>query len=142
MNASVNADPHIGGAHGFDEFVRVVEDQATLLVTAEEPTTPFENWRPMLESGGGANEWLAHSGAWAEEWAANTQAPFLNVSEELAKLYPAFTRQPQTPWPCAYGQRTMPRVAAASRPWNTPTTRKLAPGEQVSYTLPFRTPKF
>ena len=28
-------DPHVGGEHGFVEFVRVVDEEATLLVTPE-----------------------------------------------------------------------------------------------------------
>ena len=55
-------DPHIGGERGFVEFVRVVDDEATLLVTAEEPkTTPFEAWRPMLEDLGGGDAYVPSS---------------------------------------------------------------------------------
>jgi hypothetical protein len=76
-------DPHIGGEHGFVEFVRVVDQEATLLVAPEKghhKTTKLEAWRPMLEDIAGSNawEWTVHSTAWAAEWAAGAQAPFLS----------------------------------------------------------------
>ena len=68
-------DPHIGGEHGFVEFVRVVDQEATLLVAPEKghhKTTKLEAWRPMLEDIAGSNawEWTVHSTAWAAEWTA------------------------------------------------------------------------
>ena len=40
-------DPHVGAGHGFVEFVRVVDDEATLLVTAADPlTSPLEVTAP------------------------------------------------------------------------------------------------
>ncbi len=64
-------DPHIGGDHGFVEFVRVVNDQATLMVTPADAAnfpTPLEAWRPMLEDlgNGDSYEWTVLSAAWAE----------------------------------------------------------------------------
>lgn len=51
IEALVWNEAHIGGDHGFVEFVRVVDDEATLLVTAEHgynTATKFEAWRPLL----------------------------------------------------------------------------------------------
>ena len=65
------AEAHVGLEHGFVEFVRVVDDEATLLVTAErgfESATKLEAWRPLLESVGDSgwdNEWVVYSAAWA-----------------------------------------------------------------------------
>lgn len=80
-------DPHIGGKHGFVEYVRVVDEEATLLVTPEQgfhKSTKLEAWRPMLEDianhGQGCWEWCVHSAAWAAEWAVGAQTPFLNMS--------------------------------------------------------------
>ncbi|KAK3287799.1 hypothetical protein CYMTET_4709 [Cymbomonas tetramitiformis] len=131
-------DPHVGGQHGFVEFVRVVDDEATLLVTpAEHSTTPLEGWRPMLEDlgNGDAYEWLAASSAWAEEWAENKQWPFLNMSDTLKQTYPSFAEQAQTPWPSTDGKHGMPHIPAASKPWNPPTSASLAPSQTLSFAL-------
>ena len=145
-------DPHIGGEHGFVEFVRVVDDEATLLVTADRPkSSPLEAWRPMLEDlgGGDAYEWTIASKAWAAEWAKNTQFPFLNMSSQLRREYPAFARDPiMTPWPSTDGKHPVPIVAecpvaaaggnSAANPWNTPTSMTLMPGESISVGLRFQ----
>eukprot|EP00729_Bicosta_minor_P030018 gene30018-biopygen8820 len=70
IEESVWLDPHIGGDHGFVEWVRVVVDEQTLLATAEGAGTPMEAWRPLLEGCTGDDwEWVVHSKAWADEWA-------------------------------------------------------------------------
>lgn len=142
IQSVVWADPHIGGEHGFVEFVRVVDDEATLLVTASEPSTsPLEAWRPMLEDlgSGDSYEWTVASAAWAAEWAANTQHPYVNMSDALRKTYPPFAVDPQTPWPATDGQHAMPRLAkpgvGAGQPWNPPTSITLAPAASLSIGL-------
>jgi hypothetical protein len=137
-------DPHIGAGHGFVEFVRVVKDEATLLVTALDPhTSPLEAWRPMLEDlgNGDAYEWVVASKAWTYEWAGNRQYPFLNVSDALAQEYPPFATSP-TPWPATDGKVGMPVLASpgqgASDPWNAPTTISIAPGETYTIGLKLR----
>ena len=89
------------------EFVRVVDDEATLLVTAEDPkTTGFEAWRPMLEDLGAGNswEWLVASATWADEWSRSTQYPFLNMSESCHGTPDEFPNA-TTPWPATDGER-------------------------------------
>ena len=134
-------DPHIGGQHGFVEFVRIANDQATLLVTPADPvTTPLEAWRPMLEDRGHGDawEWVSVSGAWAAEWAENTQYPFLKISDALANTYPPFAVDPQTPWPACDGKKGMPKMAGAKYPWNPPTFVTLQPKETMSFALRFQ----
>ena len=135
-------DPHVGGEHGFVEFVRVVDDEATLLVTAADPkSTPLEAWRPMLEDAGkgDAYEWTVASKAWADEWATNRQYPFLNISDALKHAYPPFAIDPQTPWPSTDGQQAMPQLArpgvGAADPWNPPTSLTLPPRGSVTLAL-------
>jgi len=135
-------DAHVGGAHGWVEFVRVVGDEATLLVTpADRISSPLEAWRPMMEDlgGGDAYEWVVASAAWAAEWANNTQWPHLAMSDSLKQQYPPFATDPETPWPTTDGKRAMPRLAAsgggAARPWVDPTTLLLRPGETSSIAL-------
>ena len=131
-------DPHIGGQHGFVEFVRIADDQATLLVVpADHQTTPLEGWRPMLEDHGQGDawEWLAISGAWAADWAENTQYPYLNMTPSMSNIYPKFAVNPQTPWPCGTGPHAMPKMPAAKNPWNKPTTKVLKPQETISFAL-------
>lgn len=85
IESSVWAEAHIGLGHGFVEFVRVVDDEATLLVTPEpgyNTATKLEAWRPLLEAvgdGGWDNEYTVYSAAWAEEWACNQQYPVLTM---------------------------------------------------------------
>ena len=136
-------DPHVGGEHGFVEFVRVVDDEATLLVTAEEPhTTPLEAWRPMLEDlgKGDSYEWTVASAAWAAEWRTNRQYPYDNMTDALRKTYPPFGMDPATPWPSTDGQKAMPVLAkdggGAAQPWNPPTSITLPPGG--SYVMALR----
>jgi hypothetical protein len=83
---SVWNDPHIGGDHGFVEWVRVVVDEDTLLATAEGNVSGFEAWRPLMESSCARDHWSweVHSEAWAEEWKQNKQFPYLQMSEALA----------------------------------------------------------
>ena len=88
-------DPHIGGEHGFVEFVRVVDEESTLLVAPEaghHKSTKLEAWRPMLEdiAGTSAWEWTVHSTAWAAEWAVGAQLPFLNMSAGTQGSPPMF----------------------------------------------------
>ena len=138
ITSVVWADPHVGGQHGFVEFVRVVDDEATLLVTPHDrSTTPLEAWRPMLEDlgNGDAYEWTVASAAWAEEWARSAQWPFLNVSEALASTYPPFAVKPQTPWPSCDGPHGVPRLKGATKPWNRPTLITLAPGEDRAFSV-------
>jgi hypothetical protein len=92
IETTVWNDPHVGGDHGFVEFVRVVDDEKTLLVvpvagspsglsdgasttTTTTTTAPLEAWRPILEDLGGSPtwEWCVHSKAWAEDWAKSAQ---------------------------------------------------------------------
>ena len=136
------ADPHVGDEHGFVEFVRVVDDEATLLATPLDAGTPLEAWRPMMEDlgGGDAYEWVAASAAWAEEWANSTQSPFLNLSDYLRHSYPAFAVSPKTPWPSADGKSGVPLHAQAASsgggsaaPWNPPRSLSLQPGATVSF---------
>ena len=136
LEGVVWADPHIGGEHGWVELVRVVKDQATLLVTAASDaraSSGLEGWRPMLEDlgRGDSYEWLTLSAAWASEWSTNTQWPFLNMSSALRKRYPPFAAEgePPTPWPSADGRHAMPRLPAAETPWNPATSLVLGPGE-------------
>ena len=149
IESVVWADPHVGADHGFVEFVRVVDDEATLLVTAADPlTSPLEAWRPMLEDlgSGDAYEWVIASKAWAAEWATNRQFPFLNMSDALKHTYPPFADAPiSTPWPSTDGLHPMPVLAqsetaskggnSAANPWNAPTAMLLRPGESVEIGL-------
>ena len=164
IETSVWNEAHIGADHGFVEYVRVVDDEATLLVTSEKGyhnTTKFEAWRPLLEDtgpgentsnphhsmiyrgvserslvliGGWNNEWTVHSAAWAEDWACNRQYPFMDMAESYKPFYPEATRE--TPWPCADGTESVPRLESAKDPWLEPTSKVLQPGE--SLTLAFR----
>ena len=137
-------DPHVGGDHGFVEFVRVVDDEATLLVTADlghKVTTPLEAWRPMLEDlgKGDAYEWVVASKSWAAEWLNNTQYPFVNMSDALKHTYPAFAVNPSTPWPSTDGKKSVPKLASpgigAGDPWNAPTSITLKPKESRTFAL-------
>jgi hypothetical protein len=118
-------DPHIGGEHGFVEFVRVVDDEATLLVTPENgyaKTTPFEAWRPMLEDlgNGDSYEWTVASAAWAAEWALNYQTPFVNMSDTVHGTPDMFPHA-ETPWPSTDGHTGVPLIEAAKVSNNTHT---------------------
>jgi hypothetical protein len=134
IESSVWCEAHIGGDHGFVEYVRVVDDEATLLVTAEKGhhhATKMEAWRPLMEDDttGGVNyEWTVYSDAWATEWACNQQAPFMEIPSKYRSFYPNAT----TPWPCADGTDSMPRLSSAQHPWNEPTSKVLQPGDEIS----------
>ena len=85
IEESVWYDPHIGGDHGFVEWVRVVVDEQTLLATAEGAGSGMEGWRPLMEGCTTDDwEWVVHSQAWAAEWKENKQFPFLEMSPELS----------------------------------------------------------
>jgi len=90
----------------------------------------------MLEDtgpGGWNNEWLVYSAAWAADWACNVQDPFKEMAQSYKPFYPAETRQ--TPWPCADGAESVPRLENAKYPWNEPTSKVLQPGETISMAL-------
>jgi hypothetical protein len=132
-------DPHVGGEHGFVEFVRVVDEEATLLVAPEKgfhKSTKLEAWRPMLEDIAGTNawEWTVHSTAWAAEWAVGAQTPFLNMSESTQGTPPMFP-DAKTPWPSCDGHEGFPILPTSKTPWNTPTDLVLQPAETASFAL-------
>ena len=139
LQSIVWADPHVGGDGGFVEFVRVVDDEATLLVVPSDGTvTPLEAWRPMLEDlgGGDSYEWTVASKAWAQEWSKTVQWPFLNMSDSLKKIYPPFADESQTPWPCSDGKYGVPILRSA--PWNKPTSVILRPQQTRTFALRFQ----
>ena len=88
---SVWSDPHVGGQHGFVEWVRAVVDEQTLLavplVETHDKTSVsrFEAWRPVMENTCGNDVWEMDSlsKAWADEWSKNQQYPFLYMSQRL-----------------------------------------------------------
>ena len=132
-------DPHVGGDHGFVEYVRVVDGEATLLVAPERgyhKSTKLEAWRPMLEDIAGTNawEWTVHSTAWAAEWAVGAQTPFLNMSASTQGTPPMFPNA-ATPWPSADGHEGFPILPTSKTPWNTPTDLVFKPAETVSFAL-------
>lgn len=140
IETTVWSDPHIGGQHGFAEFVRVVDDEQTLLATPD-PSAPagLEAWRPMLEdlADGSSWEWTVHSQAWAEEWAKTRQAPFLNMSASThgdPDMFP----QARTPWPSTAGHEGVPVLPEASFPFNPPTNLTLEPGRSKEYAVRFQ----
>ena len=49
IEESVWYDPHIGGDHGFVEWVRVVVDEQTLLATAEGSGSGMVSFQPKAE---------------------------------------------------------------------------------------------
>ena len=132
-------DPHVGGEHGFVEFTRVVDQEATLLVTPEtgfSKSTKFEAWRPMLEdiAGTDAWEWVVHSSAWAAEWAQGFQTPFLTMSNSTHGE-PDMFPDAKTPWPSCDGHEGTPIRATAKTPWNEPTSLVLKAGESQTFAL-------
>ena len=79
IESTVWNDPHIGQHHGFVEYVRVVDDEKTMLIVADESArkaTAFEAWRPQLEDLGNGDvwEWTVYSAAWAEDWKKSAQS--------------------------------------------------------------------
>jgi len=78
-----------------------------VVATPLSPASALENWRPLLEYGGGGFEWAVHTKAWAAEWEANTQWPFLYMGAQLnaTGLWP----RPRSPWPSwGDGGQTVP----------------------------------
>lgn len=137
IETTVWNDPSIGGDHGFVEFVRVVDDERTMLVVAEdgfESKTTFEAWRPVLEDLGGGDvwEWAVHSAAWADEWKVGAQFPFMNMSASTHGKPDMFPNA-KTPWPSCDGHEGVPVSDEASFPWNAPTSAVLKAGESVEH---------
>ena len=82
-------------------------NQACVIATPLSPASALENRRPLLEYGGGGFEWAMHTKAWAAEWEANTQWPFLYMGAQLnaTGLWP----RPRSPWPSwGDGGQTVP----------------------------------
>jgi hypothetical protein len=140
-------DAHVGGAHGFATLTRA-DGTAALLVTTcggDDPATAqrsgMEAWRPLLEDPSPPNEgiyeWVAHSEAWASEWAQNKQAPgALDFPND--DLHRAAWPNPRSPWPSWHLSETV--SLPNPRPWNPPTSTVIQPGESVSYSLCFSLP--
>ena len=57
-----------------------------MIATPLSPASALENWRPLLEYGAGGFEWAVHTKAWAAEWEANTQWPFLYMGAQLVRV--------------------------------------------------------
>ena len=131
IEESVWYDPHIGGDHGFVEWVRVVVDEQTLLATAEGSGSGMEGWRPLLEGCTSDDwEWAVHTAAWADEWKQNKQFPFLEMSPELSSAVSAvdnktvlWQKPHLSPWPSWHGHETVPLTdfEGIAAPWNRPT---------------------
>lgn len=80
-------DAHIGGQHGWVEWVRVVEDEQCMIATPLNPSSQLESWRPVFEFGGGGFEWAVHTSAWADEWVEVRNPVFVvNVTRDLTFL--------------------------------------------------------
>jgi hypothetical protein len=147
IEQSVYADPHVGGEHGFVEWVRCVVDEQTLLAVplvenkkfppSVQTLSRFEAWRPIMENTCGKDSWEmdAVSLAWADEWAKNQQYPFLYMSKELndTQTWP----NPKSPWPAWHGSDSVPITdfEGIAQPWNEPTTAVLAPGQTATFAV-------
>lgn len=132
IETNIANDAHIGGQHGWVEWVRVVVDEQTLIATPLNNDSAFEAWRPTLEFGGGAFEWSTHTTAWASEWEQNRQWPYLYMGEALNAT--GFWANPKSPWPCwADGGQTVSTNFTTDRHWNSPTDRVLHPHESVTF---------
>jgi hypothetical protein len=99
-------DPAISGDRGWAEWVRVTGN-SSLLVLPHTRNARLEAWRPVLEDcqfDGGLSEWTVLSGAWAEEWERNQQAPVLTMDNALAAkgVWP----EPRSPWPEWFSNET------------------------------------
>ena len=57
IETNIANDAHIGGQHGWVEWVRVVVDEQCVLATPLNAESKLESWRPILEFGGGGWEW-------------------------------------------------------------------------------------
>ena len=137
-------DPHIGGDHGFVEWVRVVVDEQTLMATAEGAGSGMEGWRPLLEGCGGDDwEWTVHTKAWADEWKENKQFPFLQMDPALANARSPidnstlWAKPHLSPWPSWHGHQTVPITDSAgiAAPWNVPTSGLLPKGGSKTYAV-------
>lgn len=137
IEQSVWNDPHIGGDHGYVEWVRVVVDQSVLLAVPGGGESGFEAWRPIMEDACRRDtwEWNVFSSAWADEWKSSVQFPFYDIN-------PYFVDQGwqppyNTPWPAWHARETVPVTNSNgfSQPWNEPTSRTLAPGESFSVAI-------
>lgn len=142
IESTVWNDPHIGQDHGFVEFVRVVDDEKTLLVVADkghEAGTTFEAWRPVLEDLGGGDvwEWAVHSEAWATEWKSSVQYPFMEMPAATHGTPDEFPNA-KTPWPSCDGHEGVPVSDEASFPFNPPTSAVLAAGASSEYAFRFQ----
>ena len=128
-------DPHVGGDHGFVEFVRVVDDEATSSTPADggsararargvaSDARGIGRWR-LVRVGGGVGGVGGRAGAEHAVAVPQDERP-------LKTLYPPFATDPQTPWPATDGKRSMPLLTAdggGAAPWNPPTSLTLAPG--------------
>ena len=102
---AVSQDAHIGGDHGWVEWLRVHVNDALELDQSCIVAAPliqrdnnsgakatggggggFEAYRPILEFGGGGFELTAHSRAWADEWRNNQQWPFMYVCGSMVMI--------------------------------------------------------
>ena len=132
-------DVHIGGSHGWVEWMchttsaHLVSSDQCVIATPLDTGSRLENFRPILEFGGGVTyEWAVHTGAWATEWEENRQWPYLYMAEALnaTGIWP----NPRSPWPgWGDGGATVRTNVTRETHWNAPTTRTLMPGENVTY---------
>ena len=131
IETNIANDAHIGGEHGWVEWVRVVVDEQCVLATPLNAESKLESWRPILEYGGGGWEWATYTKAWAEEWLLNKQWPYLWMAEQLNQtgIWP----QPRSPWPSwGDGGQTVRTNMTEQSHWNPPTSKTLKPGESVT----------
>lgn len=131
IQTNIANDAHIGGEHGWVEWVRVVVDEQCVLATPLNADSKLESWRPILEYGGGGWEWATHTKAWAEEWLLNKQWPYLWMAEQLNEtgIWP----EPRSPWPSwGDGGQTVRTNMTDQSHWNPPTSKILKPGESVT----------
>ena len=140
MPAAVSQDVHMGGSHGWVEWIRVhvtdwlALDQQCVVATPADPASGIENSRPIFEFGGNGFEWTFHSKAWAREWELNRQWPFECMADTLnaTGIWP----HPRSPWPSwGDGGQTVRTNFTADTHWNPPSARVLAPGESAAFTI-------
>ena len=139
--ARVNSlvDPHLGGDHGYVEWVRMTGNESLLAVPASAPTR-LEAWRPLLEDcnyGGWEHEWTVLSAAWAHEgeWGTQRQAPNnLRMAPDLLAMG-LWGADPLTPIPAWRGGQVMNLTGMPLRYFNPPTFLELRAGESVSFAL-------
>ena len=138
-------DPHVGRDHSWHTHTRA-DGSASLLITpyvdaetgsGSSSGCPMEAYRPILEDAAwtqaGTYEWSVHTGAWAKEWAKNTQAPLKSFQGD-SKVWP----DPKSVWPSWYRTETVNVPdPSSSRQWHAPTSLILAPGQSKTYALRF-----